>query len=334
MMSKNQIIGVIWFCFAFIFLGLVGCEVWAVEVEVLDGDSVDVLIEYNTAYPGHFKEIAVWIANPVAISSFSLVITLDWWEVINFHTESTFVDWVAIPLDTCEGPETCLVDTCWWEEDNICMDTVYLPVRDCYLDTVGSLISNFQTISCHGEVGDTNLPDCKAITVVGIHYIDSSIAPDPAYRLLFKFGVDLFCLCDADTDRSALFLISTGFSGFGDPQGTPVPFKYWPRGKVSAWWSVPGDASNDSVVNMGDVIYLVNYVLVHGYPPCIWEAGDPDSTCIVNIGDVIYMVNYLFGGGIPPKRGCACPYPQKGRKIDEDFELFEDPNLKPLLERR
>jgi hypothetical protein len=337
MMIKNQIIKVIGFGFTFIFFALVGCEVWASEAsQVLDDDSVELVVYSTTGYPGHFVEVSVWMKNPVPIASFKIQFTLDWPELINFHTDSIGVEWVAIPLDTCPAfEETCLVDTCWWEPDNICMDTLYFPVRYCYLDTVGSLISDFEMISCHGDVGDTNLPDCKWLTVVGMAYTDSSIDPDPNFRLLFKFGVDLFCMCDAETARNTLFLVSPGFSGFGDPQGFSVPFKYY-MGDVSAWWSVPGDASNDSAVNVGDVIELVNYVLLHGSEPCIWEAADPDSSCVVNIGDIIYMVTYLYQKGPSPKPGCSCPYPPKERikRTDEEFELLENPNLKPLFERR
>jgi hypothetical protein len=259
-----------------------------------DGDSVELAIDYTTAYPGRddpnrFVEISVRMKNPVPISSFTIQITLDWWELINFHTVDVYPD-----------------------STFICPDWVHYPVRECYIETTGSLISNFEIISAHGEVGDTSLPDCKVLTVVGIAYTDSFIDPDPNFRLLFKFGVDLFCMCDAETARNTLFLVSPEFSGFGDPQGLQVPFKYY-MGEVVGWWSVPGDASNDSAVNTADVIELVNYVLLGGAEPCIWEAADPDSSCIVNIGDIIYMTTYLYGGGPPPKRGCACPY-KKGEQ--------------------
>jgi hypothetical protein len=341
-MSKVQIMKVIGFCFAFILVGSVGCEVWAIQaIQVLDGDTVELAIDYTTAYPGRddpnrFVEISVRMKNPVPIASFALTITLDWPELIDFHTVDVYLDSVEIPVDTCPDIfDTCLVDTCWWEEDNICMEWKYFSVRECYLDTVGSLISNFETISCHGDTGDISLPDCKWITVVGMAQTDSFIAPDPNFRLLFKFGVDLFCMCDAETARNTLFLISPGFSGFGDPQGLQVPFKYY-MGEVVGWWSVPGDASNDSAVNTADVIELVNYVLLGGAEPCIWEAADPDSSGIVNIGDIIYMVTYLYSHGPAPKPGCSCPYParEKIKRTDEDLELLENPNRKPLFERR
>jgi len=341
MMSKVQIMKVIGFCFAFILVGSVGCEVWAIQaIQVLDGDSVELAIDYTTAYPGRddpnrFVVVSVRMKNPVPIASFKIQITLDWPELIDFHTVDIYTDSVKVPVDTCPGAEFCPVETCYWEPGDTCMEWKYFSVRECYLDTVGSLISNFATISCHGDTGDISLPDCKWITIVGMAHTDSSIDPDPNFRLLFKFGVDLFCMCDAETARNTLFLVSPGFSGFGDPQGFSVPFKYY-MGEVVGWWSVPGDASNDSVVNTADVIELVNYVLLGGAEPCIWEAADPDSSSIVNIGDIIYMVTYLYNNGPRPKPGCSCPYPLKERmkRTDEELELLEKPNRKPLFERR
>jgi hypothetical protein len=65
------------------------------------------------------------------------------------------------------------------------------------------------------------------------------------------------------------------------------------------------------------------------------EAGDADSSCKLSAADIVWILNYLFLGGPPPKRGCACSKSQTGRRTDnEDVELFENPNLKPLLERR
>jgi hypothetical protein len=70
---------------------------------------------------------------------------------------------------------------------------------------------------------------------------------------------------------------------------------------------VPGDPTDDDVVNIADVVYLVTYLFGDGPPPEPMAAGDvtgPDD-CVVNIADVVYLVTYLFGGGPPPQPGCA-----------------------------
>jgi len=70
---------------------------------------------------------------------------------------------------------------------------------------------------------------------------------------------------------------------------------------------VPGDASDDDVVNIGDVVYLTTYLFQKGPPPVPMAAGDVngEADCEVNIGDVVYLVTYLFQGGPPPLPGCA-----------------------------
>jgi hypothetical protein len=324
-MDKNQIVRWIGFSFAFILCSLVGCEACAIQAPTFQGDTlVDLAIESTIGLPGKFAEVSVLVANEVPIVSFKIQILLAGWDVANFHTDSIRVDSVEVPVDTCPGIfDTCLVDTCYNEPDSICMEWNYLPVRYCYIDTVGSLISDFETISNHGFLGDTSRPDCKLITVVGIAPQDSSISADPSYRLLFKFGVDLFCMCDADTERNAQFVVSPGFSFFADTSRDTVTFKYH-MGELFPWaWSVPGDANNDSGADLADAVYMLNYLFIDGPPPCVWEAGDANANGEADLSDVVYIIGWLYLGGPPPQPGLACPELQPGIRINGDFEHFE-----------
>jgi hypothetical protein len=70
-------------------------------------------------------------------------------------------------------------------------------------------------------------------------------------------------------------------------------------------WSFPimvnaGDCNADGVIDVGDVVYLVNFLYKSGSPPDPLEAGDTNCDDVVNVGDVVYLVNYLFKGGLPP----------------------------------
>jgi len=62
-----------------------------------------------------------------------------------------------------------------------------------------------------------------------------------------------------------------------------------------------GDANADSLINIADVIYLINYLFLSGLPPvpCL-EAGDANCDGIVDIADAVYLLNYLFLDGAPP----------------------------------
>ena len=63
---------------------------------------------------------------------------------------------------------------------------------------------------------------------------------------------------------------------------------------------IRGDVNHDLVVDVGDVIYIVNYLYANGPEPLPLESADVNCDGIVNISDVVYLVNYLFKGGPPP----------------------------------
>ncbi len=58
-----------------------------------------------------------------------------------------------------------------------------------------------------------------------------------------------------------------------------------------------GDANSDSVINIGDAVYIVNYIFKNGPEPDPLAAGDANYDTAVNIGDAVYIVNYIFKNG-------------------------------------
>lgn len=66
-----------------------------------------------------------------------------------------------------------------------------------------------------------------------------------------------------------------------------------------------GNANGDNIVDIGDVVYLINYLFVGGPAPVpVTCGGDANSDGTVNISDVVYLINYLFIGG-PEPQGCC-----------------------------
>ncbi|MCK5125747.1 MAG: dockerin type I repeat-containing protein [candidate division Zixibacteria bacterium] len=67
-----------------------------------------------------------------------------------------------------------------------------------------------------------------------------------------------------------------------------------------------GDANKDGLVNVGDVVYIVNFAFRGGPEPeplCFADAnGDGEA----NVGDAVYIINYVFKGGPAPVTNC-CP---------------------------
>jgi hypothetical protein len=66
-----------------------------------------------------------------------------------------------------------------------------------------------------------------------------------------------------------------------------------------------GDANNDEIVNVGDVVYLIAYIFKMGPPPAPYPicSGDVNCDCLVNVGDGVFLISYIFKGGPPP---CGC----------------------------
>jgi hypothetical protein len=64
--------------------------------------------------------------------------------------------------------------------------------------------------------------------------------------------------------------------------------------------STVGDANADGLVDVGDVVYLLNYLFKNGPVPTPLLAGDTNCDGNVDVGDVVYLINYLFKGGPLP----------------------------------
>jgi outer membrane protein assembly factor BamB len=66
-----------------------------------------------------------------------------------------------------------------------------------------------------------------------------------------------------------------------------------------------GDANGDNLANVGDAVFLINFVFRGGAPPSPLAAGDANCDGQANVGDAVYMINFVFRGGAIP---CAvCP---------------------------
>jgi hypothetical protein len=63
-----------------------------------------------------------------------------------------------------------------------------------------------------------------------------------------------------------------------------------------------GDADGDGEINVGDVVYLINYLFKSGSATDPIAAGDANCDSVVDAGDVVYLINYLYKGG--PLPGC------------------------------
>ncbi len=78
----------------------------------------------------------------------------------------------------------------------------------------------------------------------------------------------------------------------------------------ASWWKpmlsyaglYRGDCNQDRILDVGDVVYLINYLYKSGLAPLpLADQGDVNHDGLVDVADVVYLLNYLFKSGIPPQ---------------------------------
>ena len=61
-----------------------------------------------------------------------------------------------------------------------------------------------------------------------------------------------------------------------------------------------GDCNGDAVIELGDVVYLIDYMYKDGSAPLPLNAGDVNCDGVVELGDVVYLITYLYKAGPAP----------------------------------
>jgi hypothetical protein len=57
---------------------------------------------------------------------------------------------------------------------------------------------------------------------------------------------------------------------------------------------IPGDANSDGMANIGDAVFLINYIFRAGSAPENQSAADVNNDCDINLGDAVMIINYVF----------------------------------------
>lgn len=126
---------------------------------------------------------------------------------------------------------------------------------------------------------------------------------------LLDLAVDQFLVI---TEGQTLDIDGDGVIGFDDN----CPFDYNPEqtdgdgdgiGDSCDSFNSCGDASGDSQLNIGDPVFLVNYIFKGGPAPDPLCWADADSEGSINIADAVYLINFIFKGGPPPSSDCCSP---------------------------
>ncbi|KPK99473.1 MAG: hypothetical protein AMJ91_07710 [candidate division Zixibacteria bacterium SM23_73_3] len=78
---------------------------------------------------------------------------------------------------------------------------------------------------------------------------------------------------------------------------TVLPYNVQPSG-------TEGDVTGDSLIDLTDVLFLVNYLFQGGPPSNPPAAGDINGDCFTGLSDLIWLINYLYRFGPAPQIRC------------------------------
>ncbi|MGB2805815.1 MAG: dockerin type I repeat-containing protein [Candidatus Zixiibacteriota bacterium] len=67
--------------------------------------------------------------------------------------------------------------------------------------------------------------------------------------------------------------------------------------------SMLGDLNSDGYVNVGDLVFAMNYLYRSGPAPYALESADVNCDDLVDVADAVFLINYLFRAGPAP----SCP---------------------------
>lgn len=121
-----------------------------------------------------------------------------------------------------------------------------------------------------------------------------------------SYGANYKMVCD-DLDQLGGKSSSPNFNLAVSAGGQPTPIGVSQSdssrvlaGYVYATFVLHGDANASGIIDAADVVYLINYLYIHGPEPIPLEAGDVNCDGKIDAADVVYLINYLYINGPPP----------------------------------
>lgn len=145
-------------------------------------------------------------------------------------------------------------------------------------------------------------PDLGANKVL-IGAIPVSEPPIPPTQGLFA------TLCFTLTSNTGLVGVDTSFFPpvnyfrftTTEPEGYTPQFAAGDFPVLEYW---PGDVNFDGVVDIGDIVFLINYVFIYGpSPPHLISADVNGPDRVIDIEDIVYLITYLYKKGPDPLPG-------------------------------
>jgi hypothetical protein len=195
-----------------------------------------------------------------------------------------------------------------------------------------------QEQTCEADTDVNN--DGMVLSVADLTYLHHYIFNDgPAPPIPYKADLNGDCMVDQlDYELYQRYFIE-GLAVFGPYGGFPPPAccepdmtiggccavqecrrlnpanclaeqgEYW--GDGSSCYQMPGDANDDGMVNVSDVVYLIGYFYKGGAAPPTPANGDPNGDCLVDFEDIVSLV-CIFDDNPMLRVECTCHEPDLG----------------------
>jgi hypothetical protein len=182
----------------------------------------------------------------------------------------------------------------WWGEDAGYMRIEYgcskIGYGACYVNYPGAL-----------EIITVSLPSCS----LGVYY-------EQQLEVTGGTGEKFWADRDSDLEGTGLELSAEGLLSGIPLVENNIYFvaaaqdnydRYTDRAYlIEVMLYMEGDANADAQINIGDAVYVINYVFNGGPSPYPVElAGDANCDVMANIADAVYLINFVFKSGPRPE---------------------------------
>jgi hypothetical protein len=167
------------------------------------------------------------------------------------------------------GPNSYLSFWAWYDVTNYGVDGIHVEI-------VNASTGDADTVDFLGTGGALDSTLNTGNDWLEYDYDLSYLPPGTTVRVRFTFGSD----AEYTHDGEGFFIDDV---------------RVGPKSEI-----LPGDVSGDGNVDLVDVVYLINYLLMNGPPPDPLWVGDVNCDSDIGLVDVVYLINYIFKGGPPP----------------------------------
>ena len=197
------------------------------------------------------------------------------------------------------------------------------PIENLIVDVYGSLVGSIEAEYVQEQVDPTEGTIICGVLFDALPPFDGQTVPSLGYpqEIAYLLGE----ISAGSLDQDIAFVPQDGF-------GTPPIMNMFVIGSNSVSVStlvsgilevrappvepvfIRGDVNMDTLVDLADPIYHLDYTFLDGPPPTCMDAGDANDDGISDISDAIFLLYYFFIGGPGP----WVPFPDPGIDWTDD----------------